>query len=343
MLNVLLTSVGRRSYLVEYFRQALQGQGRVICINSHADAPGMHAADEAFVVPPVNDPSYLPTVVELCRRSRIGLVCPLHDLDVLVLGRGREDILQTGAIPVVPDPYWARTALDKFECGQLLARHGLETPWATVDLEEAIAAIEVGRLCWPLLVKPRMGFGSIGVHLCRTLEQLRWNYRLAGEEIAAHRASWPVEDSAAHHVLIQQFITGPEYCIDVVNDLSGRYTCHLMCHLEGMRAGESDMAATVDPLLAGDLPLKLAALTRHPGLWGVDVVERQGRMVVLDVNPRFTGDYPFHHLAGADIPAALLAWATGRQPDPQWLRSEIGVRGFKDLVPTKADRRFCPT
>lgn len=50
----------------------------------------------------------------------------------------------------------------------------------------------------------------------------------------------------------------------------------------------------------------------------------------------FTGDYPFHHIAGANIPAALLAWAKGQEPDASWLQAEIGVRGFKDLVPARS-------
>ena len=46
MINILLTSAGRRGYLVEYFVDALAGRGRVIAANSDTSAPALAAADQ---------------------------------------------------------------------------------------------------------------------------------------------------------------------------------------------------------------------------------------------------------------------------------------------------------
>src|SRR5260370_31650258 len=54
----------------------------------------------------------------------------------------------------------------------------------------------------------------------------------------------------------------------------------------------------------------------------------RGRFV-LDVNPRLGGGYPFSHLAGANLPAALIAWADGIEPDAEWLRYRPGVLSSK--------------
>jgi carbamoyl-phosphate synthase large subunit len=50
------------------------------------------------------------------------------------------------------------------------------------------------------------------------------------------------------------------------------------------------------------------------------------------MNPRFTGHYPFSHIAGANIPAALVAWAKGQTADPAWLRVIPGVKGYKGIT-----------
>jgi carbamoyl-phosphate synthase large subunit len=54
-MNVLLSSAGRRSYLVHYFRDALRGTGAVFAANCVPDTPAMLVADRAFVVPAVAD------------------------------------------------------------------------------------------------------------------------------------------------------------------------------------------------------------------------------------------------------------------------------------------------
>ena len=58
----------------------------------------------------------------------------------------------------------------------------------------------------------------------------------------------------------------------------------------------------------------------HRGILDADAFVDGEAICVIDLNPRFGGGYPFSHLAGADLPAAIIAWAEGRTPDPAWLR-----------------------
>ena len=126
--------------------------------------------------------------------------------------------------------------------------------------------------------------------------------------------------------------------MDVVNDLNGKYVCHLVLQVHTMRAGETDLVTTVDPAIAGDIPQRLSQLTRHPGMWGVDIICDQEKPLIIDINPRFTGDYPYHQISGANIPAALIAWTNGKVPEPSWFKAEVGVKGYKELVPTRISK-----
>ncbi|NLD79866.1 MAG: ATP-grasp domain-containing protein [Smithella sp.] len=332
-MNILITSVGRRSYLVDYFKKALSGSGRVVCANMFEHAAGMYAADVAIVTPPSCDPEYIPFVVGICHKHDIGLIFSFHDLDVYILSQHADELRKAGAFPVLPRPEWGRIALDKYECTRLLSDNGFDVPWTTLDVQGALAAVAAGRIRFPLIVKARMGFGSQGLCLSNNQDELLEAYRQARKLIEETGTSSYVPCHADQGVLIQQAISGKEYCVDVVNDLEGNFSCSFMLEVHAMRAGETDMITTVDPSIAGDLPLRFSRLTRHLGIWGVDCLDDNGTLRVIDVNPRFTGDYPFHQITGANIPAALVAWANKEDPDPSWLSARTGVRAYKDLVP----------
>lgn len=334
-MNVLLTAAGRRTYLVRYFQEALGTAGRVLAANSDADAPAMAVADLAIVVPPSFHPEYPETIVELCRRHGVGLLCSCHDLDVCARAPLRERLQAMGVATMLPDAGWARLCLDKYACGERLRAAGLGVPWASTSLTRTLQALAHGEVGYPLVVKARLGFGSLALHVCHDVGQLDGAYRNALAELHHGVADRFLALPADERVLIQAAAQGPERCIDLVHDLHGRYATHFVCEVHAMRAGESDRATTLAAEAVGDLPLRLSALTRHPGIWGVDVMMDDGKPKIIDMNPRFTGDYPFQHLAGANVPAALLAWARGRDPETAWLAPAAGVAGFKDLVPTR--------
>lgn len=333
-MNVLLTSAGRRGYLVEYFKQALNGRGQVVCANAFPDSAAMYAADQRVVVPFSNDSAYVGTIIDLCHKYEIGLICSFHDLDVYVLSQHCDELRHTGAVPVLPSAEWGRLTLDKYESTCLLNRNGFSVPWTSVRLSEAVRAIEEGTLGFPVTVKARGGFGSIGLSTCYSIDQIKRASDAAISQAESLDKSWRIPFPVEESVLFQQTILGNEYCIGLVNDLRGRYASHLVTHIHAMRAGESDAATTVDPQMAGDFPLRLSCITGHCGIWGVDCMQDNGVLRIIDINPRFTGDYPFQHIAGANIPAALIAWACDEQPDPFWLQSNVGVRAYKNLVPT---------
>ena len=86
-MNVLLSSVGRRSYLVEYFKEALRGTGKVIATNSIAETTGMFAADMAEVVPPAKEPGFVDALLEVCIRNEVRLLFSLHDFEAPYIAR----------------------------------------------------------------------------------------------------------------------------------------------------------------------------------------------------------------------------------------------------------------
>ena len=84
---------------------------------------------------------------------------------------------------------------------------------------------------------------------------------------------------------------------------------------------------------------RLGERLRHAGNLDVDVIVSGERAYVLELNARLGGHYPFAHLAGADLPSAIVAWLQGQSPEPRWLDIDYDVTGYKALtiVPGRSD------
>jgi len=335
-MNILLTSVGRRGYLVNYFKEALNGRGRVVGANMFSQAAGMIAADIAVVSPPANHADYIPFIADICKQYEIGLLCSLHDLDVYILSQNQQWLAEAGIAHTLPSAEWGRISLDKYECSTLLQSHGIAVPKTMVNLENALEAVRNGEMQFPLVVKARAGFGSLGLAKCNSETELETAYSAANTQALVSGSNHYLPLPEHEMVVIQQAITGREVCVGILNDFTGTYRAHFACEVHAMRSGESDWATSIEREPHTEMAKKFSKLTQHKGIWGVDFLQDGEIFRVIDVNPRFTGDYPFHHLAGAGAPQALISWAVSAEPPASCYSSTPGIQSFKDLVPTLA-------
>jgi carbamoyl-phosphate synthase large subunit len=335
--NVLLTCVGRRDYLVEYFRTAVGPEGRIVGVNSERATTGMAAVDIACCVPQVDAADYVPTLLELCREYEIGLLVSLFDVDLPYIAAAREAFSEIGVHTAIGDPWAIDIANDKWKTFRFLTNHGIHCPTTFLTLAEAEEAVLARRIHYPLVVKPRCGFGSIAVSIVTDHDELTFCYRQVCRQVHDSLSM----SRSDHPVVIQQFVKGQEFNVDVFNSLDGEHLATVVKRKLAMRAGETDMAMTVDDPSIEAVAARVGSLLRHRGNLDIDVIKspRSEEPMVLEVNARFGGGYPFAHLAGADFPRALVMMASGQRPDASCFAHRAGVIGMKSLVPMVFDPR----
>lgn len=295
----------------------------------------MLAADMAVVAPPSMSDEYPGFILDLCERFEVRMLTSLHDIDAFALRLIRGELDRRSIAAFLPGVEWSSFCLDKFQCGDVLAGAGFRVPSSILTTDDLQHFLDNGAR-FPLVVKSRCGFGSAGYSFCRSREELVEAFhpgRFFGENKALHEA---LGVASSFDSIIQEYVDGREVCFNIVNGLDGSFAAHFGCEIVSMRGGESEVAVTLDQEFGLSHSAAFAELTKHRGTWGLDCIERDGLLYVLDVNPRFTGDYPFNQLAGANVPAVMLAWASGSPPDPNWLRRPGGVWGYKDIVPKRS-------
>lgn len=332
-MNILLTSAGRRGYLVEYFKEALQlaGCGGLVHAANSGPCPAFASADRSIVTPLIYDKDYIPFLAGYCKMEAIDLVIPLFDIDIPVLAAHRELFASMGITAVTADPEAAGICNDKWRTYTALSEAGIPVPAAWLDMDEALLAVREGKVSLPLMVKPRWGMGSLSVFQADSPEEVKVFADKCRRGIQDSYLKYESEADKKACVLFQQRIGGQEYGLDVMNDLEGRYRRTAVKQKVAMRSGETDSAETVFNKELENLGERLGALLRHRGNLDVDVLEENGRYYVLEMNARFGGGYPFSHAAGVNLPLALVQWALGNEPDAGILTARPGVRAWKDI------------
>lgn len=332
-MNILLTSAGRRTYMVNYFKQALNGTGKVYASNSILTYTLLQA-DEYVLTPNIYDKSYIDFLISFCKEKSIQAIISLFDIDLPVLAKNK-DAFEAAGIQLVVSNFEATSICnDKWKTFEFLSKIGIKQSPAFIRLNEAKKALLEGALNYPLFLKPRWGMGSIGIYKAETEEELEVLYKKLHREIFNTYLKYESAADTENCIIIQQAIKGLEYGIEVLNDLEGNYVTTFAKKKLAMRSGETDIAETVSPKPFEAIAKKISSNIKHIALLDVDCfVTENGDIYVLEMNCRFGGQYPFTHNANVNIPLQIVKWLNHEPTDKKLTTQTDGVRSCKELQP----------
>ena len=294
-MNILLSCIGRRGYIADFFRPHLNKGDLIIGTGNEKHTTGFNHCDLSFVVPAIYDADYIPELLSLCKRYNVDALIPLLDTDIDVISKHIEDFKLAGTTPVMSNHNISNICFDKYLTSMFFEENGFNTPQTYIDLQEAISDIKTGKLKFPLIVKPRRGSASINIFRAHTLKEL---------DVFFHYKP---------NMLIQEIITGQECGMDICNDFEGNVlsvvprTNIVRCAGETMHAETFNHPALIE---AGFL---LGETLAHAGPLDTDCFLKNGEVFFIELNPRFGGVYPLSHLAGADFPGLIVQMIKGKK------------------------------
>lgn len=301
-MNILISCVGRQSFLVEKFRRELD-TGKVLAADCDADAPGLQAADIGLPSPAFTDRLYKRWVLETCKKFDIELLLTLNVDDLLILEQMRPELQDAGCRLVGGDIEKIKLSMDKYRLYEFCVAHGLPAPHTFLSHQYD----KKTNLRFPMITKPREGRGSRGI--------IRLSNRGELENLV----------EAEGTMIFQEMVEGQEYGLDIINDFEGNFVGLNVRKKMAMKNGETDRAVIESPEPWLDFGKKISRLLRHQGTVDIDVMLGQGKPYLIDVNFRFGGGYIFSELAGSNIPHAYIRWAAGKSPEADSLTANPGI------------------
>ena len=330
-MNILLTSVGRRTYMIKFFKDALGVGGKVYASNSVLTYT-MLQADGYFITPYIYDSSYIDTLLEICKKHNITSIISLFDIDLPVLAANKFRFNDAGIDVVVSEYNVTQICNDKWKTYQFLKNHGFRQAFSSLSYLDVLEAVRNGVVTYPIIVKPRWGMGSIGVYTAYTDEELKVLSQKLSREVFDTYLRFESNQDPDLCVIFQEKIHGLEYGMEVLNDLSGNFVKSFVKRKLSMRAGETDIAETVESVSISEVGKIVSGYLHHYGVLDVDLfVTDAGEIVILEMNCRFGGQYPFTHNAGVNIPRQLIKWLSGDTTDWNLLNMRSGVVSSKEI------------
>ena len=304
-MNILITSVGRRSYMVEYFKDALTENDKVFAINNEKTY-AMTLADHYEVCPAIYDESYIDFILAFCLKNNVTAIISLFDIDLPILAKNKSLFDQHSITLIISEFSFIETCNDKWLTYKFLTENNFRTPDTYLSLEKVKAALSSDELCFPLIVKPRWGMGSLGIFFADNEEDLDFYYKKTFETIQNSYLKFESQIDLENAVIIQEKLSGDEYGLDIHNSLKGDYIATVPKKKVAMRAGETDIAQVILDEKLINFGNLVANQTRHIGNLDVDLFIVSGEIYILELNARFGGQYPFSHLAGVNFPKVIV-------------------------------------
>ncbi len=329
-MNLLLTSVGRRTYLVDFFKEAIGGSGKVHVANSSSLTTAFSHADKYVITPLIYDSNYIPFLLDYCKNNNIDVILSLFDIDLPILAKNKREFEKIGVSLIISDYEFIKICNDKWLTYEYLKNNNFNLPYTTLNVCEVTQKIKRGELSYPIIIKPRFGMGSIAIEIAENEEELLFYSKKVNKQIKNTYLKYESQN-IENCVIYQEKLIGQEYGVDVINDLKGNNVSVVVKKKLAMRAGETDAAETVECNIIFNEAKRLGGITGHIANLDSDWFLVNNKAYVLEMNARFGGGYPFSHAAGVNLPLAIVKWLNGEMVEADVLTVKTGVRGFKDL------------
>ena len=311
-MNILLTSVGRRAYIIDYLKEIykrLHLSGNIIAANSDKLTTAMSVADKSFVSPIIYDDEYIPFLLEICKIEKVDILLSLFDIDLFILAKHKREFEKFGVRVVVSDEKIINICNDKHEMLKYLEKLGLPVPETFLDVNRALKYADFNNKSY--ILKPRWGMGSLNIFEAENKEELKVLYDKAVRNLKKSYLKFESEADINNAILIQEKIIGDEYGLDIFNDLEGDYRYTTVKKKLAMRSGETDIARVVRDEELALLGEKIGISLSHIGNLDMDVILKRDMPYIIDMNARFGGGYPFTHSAGVNELEAIIRLSMG--------------------------------
>jgi carbamoyl-phosphate synthase large subunit len=307
-INILITSVGRRTKLLEFFKNELHGIGNLIATDCSNLAPALYKADKHYLVPKIDHPEYINHIKEICEKENIIAVLSLIDPELSLLSKHADELNELGVTSIVSSFKACEQWLDKYKAVDFFRNNGFKHAKTYNSITDFKAALEENVIQFPVFVKPQKGSASLNINKACNIEEAKLIFK------------------STNDMIIQEYLDGQELGVDVYVDLiSKRIISMFIKEKISMRAGETDKARSIKSDALFKVIENLVVKSGLIGPIDIDVFSINGEYFISEINPRFGGGYLLAYECGVNFPKYIINNLMG-------IENKIEIGNYKENI-----------
>ena len=116
-INLLITSISRKIWLIEAFKQALKKaglKGRIISVDVDPLSAGRYISDAYYSVPSSSDKNFIPSIIKICKKEGIKLIIPTRDGELSIFSRNIDKFEKENIRVMISKPEIIEMCRDKY-------------------------------------------------------------------------------------------------------------------------------------------------------------------------------------------------------------------------------------
>lgn len=292
--NVMILSAGRRVELIKRFKRAAKELGiesKIIGVDVTDLAPALYFCDDKELIPRIDDERYIDSLLDVCKKYDVKLMVPTIDTELTKISENVNRFKELGVMVNISNPDVISICRNKISTSKWLEKNNIDAPRLITDDD-----LNNGNYEFPLFIKPLDGSSSINA------------FRVNDQKALGFFKDY------VPNPIIQEMVLGEEYTIDVFCDFNSNPITIVPRKRLAVRAGEV-LKGVIDKdrdiiNAAKGLVLKL----RPFGHITIQCIKsNDGKIIILEINPRFGGGAPMSIDAGADSPKNLFRLLLGEK------------------------------
>jgi len=259
---------------------------------------------------------YLKFLLKLLKKDSYDVVIPLFDFSAGIISKFKPKLSRYAHLPIVDYDVFI-LARDKKKTMEMCSKVGLPHP-STYDPESEPLDTIARKLGFPCLIKPNVGHGAIGIKIVDSVFELDKKYRETRQQFGP--------------CTIQEFIpqNGMQYKAQIFMGKNAK--THAAVVFNKIRyfpvsGGTSSLNVTVHKPEIIKTCCRLLKAMGWEGHADVDLIEdlRDGKVKVMEINPRITGSIKIAFEAGVDFADLAVRYALGKDL-PVYENYRLGVQ-----------------